>query len=112
MEKGSDHGKYKYGMVIDLDKCTGCGTCVDACPMECIEVNAEEKAIVDAEECGDCGACIDECPVEAIYTEEDLPSGEEKWTAINAEKSPNLPVVAEREDPLPGAEARKKDLGL
>ena len=34
MEKGSDHGKYKYGMVIDLDKCTGCGTCMVACASE------------------------------------------------------------------------------
>lgn len=34
MEKGSDHGKNKYGMVIDLDKCTGCGTCMVACASE------------------------------------------------------------------------------
>lgn len=34
MAKGSDHGKHKYGMVIDLDKCTGCGTCMVACAAE------------------------------------------------------------------------------
>ncbi|HBF43092.1 MAG TPA: molybdopterin oxidoreductase, partial [Desulfobacteraceae bacterium] len=34
MEKGHDHKKYKYGMVIDLDKCTGCGTCMTACAAE------------------------------------------------------------------------------
>jgi menaquinone reductase, iron-sulfur cluster-binding subunit len=28
------NGKYKYGMVIDLDKCTGCGTCSVACAAE------------------------------------------------------------------------------
>ncbi|MGD8388852.1 MAG: 4Fe-4S dicluster domain-containing protein, partial [Desulfobacteraceae bacterium] len=32
MEQG--HGKYKYGMVINLDKCTGCGTCTVACSAE------------------------------------------------------------------------------
>lgn len=34
MKKGSDQGKYKYGMVINLDKCTGCGTCMVACASE------------------------------------------------------------------------------
>ncbi|MBW1682903.1 MAG: 4Fe-4S dicluster domain-containing protein [Deltaproteobacteria bacterium] len=34
MEKGPDHGKHRYGMVIDLDKCTGCGTCAVACAAE------------------------------------------------------------------------------
>ena len=33
MEESHD-GAYKYGMVIDLDKCTGCGTCMIACAAE------------------------------------------------------------------------------
>jgi len=34
MEKALGHEKHKYGMVIDLDKCTGCGTCATACAVE------------------------------------------------------------------------------
>ena len=34
MKKVNDRGKHKYGMVIDLDKCTGCGTCMVACAAE------------------------------------------------------------------------------
>ncbi len=29
-----EQGKNRYGMVIDLDKCTGCGTCMVACAAE------------------------------------------------------------------------------
>jgi Fe-S-cluster-containing dehydrogenase component len=34
MENEHSHGQKRYGMVIDLDKCTGCGTCVIACASE------------------------------------------------------------------------------
>jgi len=29
-----EHGNKRYGMVIDLDKCTGCGSCMAACMSE------------------------------------------------------------------------------
>ncbi|MCL2743767.1 MAG: 4Fe-4S binding protein [Planctomycetaceae bacterium] len=50
---------------VDPDKCTGCGSCVDTCPVSAISMDGD-KAKVNADECVDCGACIDACPVEAI----------------------------------------------
>ncbi|NLE38933.1 MAG: 4Fe-4S binding protein [Pirellulaceae bacterium] len=53
---------------IDADKCTGCGECVESCPLDAIEMQ-DDKAVVDEDVCGDCGACVDVCPSEAISIE-------------------------------------------
>ncbi len=49
---------------VDPSKCTGCGSCAEACPLECIKV--DEVAVVDENECTECGTCVDECPEGAI----------------------------------------------
>jgi len=54
--------------VVDKNKCTGCGTCVDICPAAAIEIK-DEIAVVDADLCIDCESCVDECPSEAIHME-------------------------------------------
>ena len=54
--------------VVNKDKCTGCGTCVDICPAASIEL-ANDKAVVDASACVDCDTCVDECPESAIHME-------------------------------------------
>jgi NAD-dependent dihydropyrimidine dehydrogenase PreA subunit len=51
-------------VTIDKETCTGCGACVDICPVDALKLN--EKAEVDPDTCIDCGTCVDECPVEAI----------------------------------------------
>jgi len=53
---------------VDIDKCTGCGTCEEVCPVEAIKVN--DHAVVNEDECVDCGTCVDECPEGAITLEE------------------------------------------
>ena len=50
---------------VNRDKCTGCGLCVEACPVEAISLE-NDKAKVDDEKCIVCGRCVEECPNEAI----------------------------------------------
>ena len=50
---------------VNQETCNGCGDCVDACPLDAIEVQ-DGKATVDEDTCGDCGACVDVCPTESI----------------------------------------------
>ncbi len=55
-------------LIIDEKTCTGCGTCVDECPFEALEL-AGEVAVVN-ESCTLCGTCVDACPEGAITLEE------------------------------------------
>ncbi len=51
--------------IIDAEKCTGCGPCVESCPVEAIKIEGN-IAVVDADTCIDCGVCVDACPSAAI----------------------------------------------
>jgi len=50
---------------VDEAKCTGCETCVDACPNEAISM-VGGKARIDPDLCLECGSCESECPNGAI----------------------------------------------
>lgn len=65
-------GTHPYGGVTELwsvdfievdDRCTQCGTCADACPMEAIDTH--DSTAVDQERCITCCACIKTCQQEA-----------------------------------------------
>jgi ferredoxin len=50
---------------VDPEVCTGCGACVDICPIEAIELK-NDIAVINTNECTNCRVCESECPVEAI----------------------------------------------
>jgi Fe-S-cluster-containing hydrogenase component 2 len=51
--------------IVDAGKCSGCGECVEACPLDAITMQ-DATAKVDDQACGDCGACVDVCPTQSI----------------------------------------------
>ena len=59
---------------VDPDKCTGCGTCIDTCPVEVFELvktdNGEISKPVNIEQCIACMACEAQCPESAIEVTE------------------------------------------
>lgn len=51
---------------IDIDKCDGCGTCVDTCPVEVLKIEEEKCIVADLDECLVCMACEVQCPNSVI----------------------------------------------
>ncbi len=54
---------------IDSELCTGCGICVNSCPVDVIRMDKEsKKAVIQyPEDCMLCGWCVLDCPENAIY---------------------------------------------
>ncbi len=102
---------------VVTSKCLGCKftDCVEVCPVACF-YELDGQLVIHAGDCIDCTACVAECPVEAIYAEGDVPSEFEANIASNASEAERLkdggaPAIVKKKDPLPTAEARKKELG-
>lgn len=54
-------------IVIDSEKCRGCGKCEKVCPGTLIGMNEQGKACMKyPKDCWACSSCIKECPFGAI----------------------------------------------
>ena len=50
---------------VNEELCTGCGTCIEECPVQAISV-VDETARIAEENCIRCGRCHEVCPEEAV----------------------------------------------
>jgi len=50
---------------VDLERCTGCGICVDSCHTKAIQI-VDAHAAIDDGLCDHCEACIRACPEGAL----------------------------------------------
>ena len=55
------------GIEIVIEKCTGCGLCIKACPFAAIKV--KDKKAENEANCTLCGSCVEVCKFDAILLE-------------------------------------------
>jgi ferredoxin len=64
LESGRTRGPVRLKAVVDPELCTGCGLCLDACPVQAIVLVNDLASISD--DCTACGTCVAECPNGAL----------------------------------------------
>jgi len=62
--------------IIDSEKCTACGICVDICNYDVYygSKDGEVPVVTYPEECWHCNACVLDCPEQAIRLRIPLPA--------------------------------------
>ena len=84
---------------VITQSCCSDGSCVYACPVNCIHPSPDEPGFATAEmlyvdpvACVDCGACVSACPVGAITPDSRLGTEQAPFIALNAAYYPDRPA--------------------
>src|SRR5271154_192028 len=84
---------------VITQSCCSDGSCVYACPVNCIHPSPDEPGFATAEmlyidpvACVDCGACVSACPVGAIAPAARLAPEQHPFIALNASYYPEHPA--------------------
>ncbi len=93
-------------LVLNSEKCTGCGICVDACPEEAVSlgpVGATRRGAIDyatpvdidETKCSYCGVCVVMCPFTAVKL---MIDGEDRLPILEKEGFPEYDMVTRIDD--------------
>ncbi|KGD61468.1 ferredoxin, 4Fe-4S [Alcanivorax jadensis T9] len=87
------------------ENCINCKhtDCVEVCPVDCF-YEGPNFLVIHPDECIDCALCEPECPVNAIFSEDELPEGEQEFLEINADLAEKWPNITEMKDAPDDAE--------
>jgi ferredoxin/flavodoxin---NADP+ reductase len=103
---------------VITQSCCSDGSCVYACPVNCIHPSPDEPGFATAEmlyidpvACVDCGACVSACPVGAIAPDTKLEPAQLPFIELNASFYPKrvgkLPPTSKLAPVLPAPEVRR-----
>ena len=83
---------------VITQSCCSDGSCVYACPVNCIHPSPDEPGFataemlyIDPDACVDCGACVSACPVGAIAADTRLDDTQLPFVELNAAYYPDRP---------------------
>lgn len=106
---------------VITQSCCNDGSCVFACPVNCIHPTPDEPGFatsemlyIDPVACVDCGACVSACPVGAIAPDNRLETKQLPFVEINASFYPErpagekLPPTSKLAPVIPAAEVRAR----
>lgn len=106
---------------VITQSCCNDGSCVFACPVNCIHPSPDEPGFatsemlyIDPVACVDCGACVSACPVGAIAPDTRLDTTQLPFVEINASFYPErpegekLPPTSKLAPVIPAAEVRAR----
>jgi ferredoxin--NADP+ reductase len=107
---------------VITQSCCSDGSCVYACPVNCIHPSPDEPGFataemlyIDPEACVDCGACVSACPVGAIAPESKLALKQLPFVELNASFYPKhegkLPPTSKLAPVLEAPEIRARSGG-
>lgn len=56
-------------LVLNTEKCIGCGRCLEVCPHQVFLLAGGRARIVNFDACMECGACARNCPAAALFVD-------------------------------------------